>query len=115
MTATDAIRALIAPALAGWRMQLGRWDDGAPTDRFAVLRPAGGPKASIVRRPQFTLMLIGAKAAPATAVQAKAEEIYQLANADRGTLVLIEAGEPVFFSTDEGRPVFELAISTITN
>lgn len=115
MTATDAIRALIAPALAGWRMQLGRWDDGAPTDRFAVLRPAGGARASIVRRPQFTLMLIGAKAEGAQAVQAKAEQVYQLLNAPHGSLVLAEAGEPVFFSTDEGRPVFELAISTITN
>ena len=33
--AADAIRNLITPLLTGWRVQLGRWIDGAPTDRFA--------------------------------------------------------------------------------
>lgn len=115
MTASDAIHALIAPSLIGWRVQFGRWVDGAVTDRFAVIRPTGGPKPSIVRSPQFTLLLIGAKAEGAQAAQAKAEELRQRLNAERGGLVLIEAGEPAFFSTDEGRAVFELAVSTITN
>jgi len=40
--AADAIRNLITPLLSSWRVQFGRWIDGAPTDRFAVIRPAGG-------------------------------------------------------------------------
>lgn len=113
--AADAIRNLISPLLPGWRVQFGRWVDGLPTDRFAVIRPVGGVPSTLVRRPQFSLMLIGAVNDPATIADGKAGEIVQAMRASNGSIVVMTAGEPVFFSTDDGRPVFEIAVSTITN
>ena len=112
--AADAIRNLITPLLPGWRIQFGRWVDGLPTDRFAVIRPVGGVPSTLVRRPQFSVMLIGAVNDPATVADGKAGEIVQAMRASNGALVVMTAGEPVYFPTDDGRPVFELAISTIT-
>ena len=112
--AADAIRNLITPILPGWRVQFGRWIDGAPTDRFAVIRPAGGVPASLVRRPQFTLVLIGAVGDSSAIPDGKANQVIEAMRASSGSIVTMSPGEPVFFSTDDGRPVFELAISTIT-
>lgn len=112
--AADAIRNLITPLLPGWRIQFGRWIDGAPTDRFAVIRPVGGVPASLVRRPQFTLMLIGAVGDSSAVPDAKAHSIIEAMRESSGSIVTMSPGEPVFFSADDGRPVFELAISTIT-
>lgn len=112
--AADAIRNLITPLLPSWRVQFGRWIDGAPTDRFAVIRPAGGVPASLVRRPQFILVLIGAVGDSSAIPDGKAHQIIEAMRASSGSIVTMSPGEPVFFSTDDGRPVFELAISTIT-
>lgn len=112
--AADAIRNLITPILPGWRVQFGRWVDGAPTDRFAVIKPAGGIPASLVRRPQFTLSLIGAVGDAVTVPDQKAGAIVEAMRASNGSIVVMAAGEPTYFPTDDGRPVFELAISTIT-
>ena len=100
--------------LPGWRLQFGRWIDGAPTDRFAVIRPVGGVPASLVRRPQFSLMLIGATGDSSATPDGKAHLIIEAMRASSGSIVTMSPGEPVFFSTDDGRPVIELAISTIT-
>lgn len=112
--AADAIRNLITPLLPGYRVQFGRWIDGAPTDRFAVIRPVGGVPASLVRRPQFSIMLIGAVGDSSATPDGKAHQIIEAMRASSGSIVTMSPGEPVFFSTDDGRPVFELAISTIT-
>lgn len=112
--AADAIRNLITPLLPSWRVQFGRWIDGAPTDRFAVIRPAGGVPASLVRRPQFTLVLIGAVGDSSAIPDGKAHQIIEAMRASSGSIVTMSPGEPVFFSTDDGRPVIEIAISTIT-
>lgn len=114
MSASDALRAFIFPLIPGWRIQLGRWIDGATTDRFAVIRPAGGAPAELVRRPQFSLMLIGALDDPAQTAQTAADAIVEAMRADSGTLVFLQPGEPVFWATDDGRPVFEIAVSAIT-
>ena len=115
MTAMDAIRAFITPMLTSWRIQSGRWTDGAKTDRYAVLRPVGGASAGLVRRPQFTLLLIGALNESMSVPSMAAEAIVEAMRTQSGGLVLMQAGEPVFSSADDGRPIFELSISTITN
>jgi len=115
MTAIDAIRTFITPFLTGWRIQAGRWTDGIKTDRYAVLRPVGGGPAALVRRPQFTLLLIGALGDTLAVPSMAAEAIIEAMRTQSGSLVLMEAGEPVFSSADDGRPIFELSISTITN
>jgi len=114
MTAADAIREFIAPLLPGWRIQFGRWQDGTKTDRYAVLRPVGGLPADLVRRPEFSLMLVGAEEDPASIPSDRADAIVEAMRASSGSLVFMQPAEPVFWPTDDGRPVFEIAISAIT-
>ncbi len=115
MTAADALRNFILPLLTGWRIQLGRWMDGNTADRYAVIRPVGGLPAALVRRPEFTVALIGAAGDAASVPQACADAIVEAMRTDSGDVVLFQAGEPVFMATDDGRPVYEIAVSAITN
>jgi len=114
-TAADSVRSFITPLLPGWRIQFGRWTDGNTADRYAVIKPVGGMPAALVRRPSFTLTLIGALNDPASLPSMAAEAVIEAMRADSGGLVLMEAGEPVFSNANDGRPIFELSISTITN
>lgn len=113
MNASTALQQLLTPQLIGWRFQFGRWMDGAKTDRYAVLRPVGGGAVGLVRRPAFTLILIGATADLATGPEAKAQELINVLKDESGSLAFIQPGEPVYWVTDDGRPVAELSISTI--
>jgi hypothetical protein len=112
--AVDAIRNLITPLLSGWRVQVGRWYGDNPADRYAVIRPAGGGRAELVRRPQFVLSLIGADGDAITAAQDAADSIIQAMRASSGSVVSLDPAEPVFVPTSDGRAVFEIAISAIT-
>lgn len=115
MTASDALRNFVIPLLPGWRIQFGRWMDGSTADRYAVIRPSGGLPAALVRRPEFTLALIGAAGEASSVPQEAADSIIEAMRLDSGDVVLFQAGEPVFMATDDGRPVFEVAVSAITN
>lgn len=114
MSASDSIRAFIAPLLPGWRVQFGRWVDGTKTDRYAVLRPAGGLPAALVREPQFSLMLVGGEGDAASIVSDAADAIIEAMRASSGELVFMQPAEPVYQPTSDGRHVFEIAISAIT-
>jgi hypothetical protein len=113
--AAEAIKDFIEARLTGWEVQFGRWHDKGTATKHAVLRPVGGAMAGLVRRPQFTLMLIGSLNESAALPSIEAEEIIEAMRSESGGLVLMQAGEPVFSNTNDGRPVFEFAISTITN
>lgn len=115
MSAADSMRDFIAPLLPGWRIQFGRWVDGGKTDRFAVIKPAGGLPAELVRRPSFTLILVGAIDQAAAEVSAAADAVIEAMRLSSGALVFMQPAEPVFQATDDGRPVFEIAVSAITN
>lgn len=115
MSAADSIKNLITPHLAGWRIQFGRWVDGSKTDRYAVIRPVGGMPASLVRRPQFSLLLVGAANDPVSLPSMAAEAIIEAMRAGNGDLVVMTAGEPIYLATDDGRHTFEFPVSTITN
>lgn len=117
MAPADALRNFLTPLLPGWRIQFGRWSDGNTSHRYAVIRPAGGLPAALVREPQFTLTLIGAVGDAATGGPAgvAAEAVIEAMRQDSGELVFMQPGEPVFQATTDGRPVFEIAISAITN
>lgn len=112
-TASEAIRNRITPIASGWRVQFAKWVDTAPADRFIVIRPAGGITEALVRAPVFTLAVIGATTDPATVCEAMCDRIKAEMRDNSGGLVYMAAGEPSAFSTEEGRPVFELAVSTI--
>ena len=116
ITAAEALRQFLAPLLPGWLLQFGQWNDmlGAKTTRFAVLRPVGGSPAEVLRRPQFSLALIGEDGGDAVAVSEAADSIVEAMRASSGALVFIQPAEPVFLPTSDRRPVFEIAISAIT-
>lgn len=116
MTAADALRNFLLPLLPSpWRIQFGRWTDGSTADKYAVIRPVGGLPAALVRRPQFTVTLIGAANQAPSIPQAAAESIVEAMRQSSGEVVFFEAGEPVYQATTDGRHVFEIAISAITN
>lgn len=113
--AAAAIKAFVEPILNGWQVQLGRWHDtGVRGDRFVVIRNVGGLPAELVRRPQFTLALIGAAEAAATVASDAADEVIEAMRASSGSLVFMQPSEPVYMPTDDGRAVFEFAVSAIT-
>lgn len=115
MSASTAIRDFIVPILgAGWVAQFGAWDDSDRSKSVALIRPAGGPRAELVRRPQFTLTLIGADGQSSADVAAKANQIIEAMRVSSGGLVLLLPGEPVFMPTSDRRAVFEIAVSAIT-
>lgn len=115
MTPADTIRIFITPLLPGWRVQFGRWHDGSKADRYAVLRPVGGRMDGLVRRPQFTLMLVAALGDAQSVLDARFVQIYEAARAYRGDLVSIMLAEPVATYTHDGRAMIEVVVSTIAN
>lgn len=113
--ASTALRDFCAPLLPGWIWQLGRWVDDQPAGtRYGVIKPAGGGRAELVRRPQFTVTLIGAGEADIGVTAAAADTLIEAMRAGSGSLVFIQPAEPVFMPTSDGRPVFEIAVSAIT-
>jgi hypothetical protein len=113
--AADALRDFVTTALPGWRVQFGRWVDGNKADRFAVIRPVGGGPAELVRRPQFTVSLIGAENEAAGIASTAADALIEAMRTGSGSLVSLLPAEPVFMPTSDGRPIFEIAVSAITN
>ncbi len=115
MSASTSIRDFITPILgAGWVVQFGAWDDSDRSKSVAMIRPVGGARAELVRRPQFTLTLIGADGQSSADVETKANQIIEAMRASSGGLVLLQPGEPVFMPTADRRAVFEIAVSAIT-
>lgn len=121
--AGGAIRARLASILPpGWRIQFGRWTagehDGA--ERYAVVRPMGGAPAELVRRPMYSLTLLGARSEQTASVASVANTVVEsLRVATAAThgigVVALQASEPVYSETTDGRPMFEMAVSAITN
>lgn len=115
MSAAEAIRDLIAPLMPGVVLSFGRIDGAPdPKKRYAVLKPAGGSSGDLVRRPLFTLDVLGMHGGDATETADLVETVVQGMRATAGGLVFIAPGEPNFTTSAEGRPVFTVAIAAIT-
>lgn len=118
--AADALRAVLQATFpTGWVIQFGRWRDD-PADqskRYLVVRPVGGAAAEVVRRPLFDLVIITGAADASTVADTAAGAIIEALRVWPGTetVMQLEASEPVFMATDDGRTVFEMSISTITD
>jgi len=109
------IEAAIRPLLPGVVLSFGRVA-GAPDPmlRYAVIRPAGGSSGDRVRRPQFTLDLMGLKDGDATQTAALVEDVVQRLREPASGLVFTAPGEPSFTTTADGRALFSVAIAAIT-
>ena len=114
-SAADALRIKATQTMPGYRVQFGQWMDGLPTDKFIVIRPDGGAPGINVRRPRFSVMCIGPQNGNALQTLQDFETLIQSVNQDSGGLVFMQPDEPVFYSTAEKRPVYELIVGTITS
>lgn len=114
MSASEAIRDLIASILPSWRIQFGRWTDEGGQYGYVVIRPSGGVTAELIRRPQFTVSVIGPVSSGLPSIEQSANQIIEAMRSSSGSLVSMQAGEPVYMPTNDGRPVFEIAILAIT-
>lgn len=115
MTAAESIRALLAPLLPGFDFAFGRLAGVPdPKKRYAVLKPAGGSSGDLVRRPLFTLDVLGQQGGDALQTGEIVEAAVQAMRASAGGLVYLAPGEPSFTTSAEGRPVFTVAIAAIT-
>lgn len=113
--ATTAVLAFLQPLLPpGWALQSGLWHDKGPTVRHCVLKPAGGPRAGLVREPQFTVQLLGAANDSAADIGAVADTIVAATQAGHGSLVNLQASEPAYTETADGRHLYDLALSAMT-
>jgi hypothetical protein len=115
MSAANAVRDFVEPILPGWSIQFGRWTDSSRADRVCVIKPAGGLGAELIRQPRFSLVLIGADGDTIAATYEKADAIIEAMRASAGDLVYMEPAEPVYMPADDGRAIFEIAVSAITN
>jgi hypothetical protein len=113
--AADALRSKAVDTMTGYRVQFGRWTDGLPTDKFTVIRMDGGGQNELVRLPRFSVMILGPQNGNALTTLADVEKLIASITQDSGGLVFMQPDEPVFYSTSEGRPVYELMVSTITS
>lgn len=117
MSAAEAVSDFIAALLPTWTCTPGLWnDEEAPkTSRFAIVKPAGGARAELIRRPEMILYLIGADGDAPKVVQDAADTVIEAMRESAGTLVFMQPGEPALNQTTDRRPVAQLAISAITN
>lgn len=114
--ATD-IQSALSVTLPDYTFQFGAWaDSGVATDRFCVIQPVGGQKADIVRYPEYRMLLVGCRddGEAKTNDDALAVIEYLRANSSFGDLDEVLPGEPIFWTTSEDRPVFEVPLSIFT-
>ncbi len=116
MSPAESIRDLIAPLLPpGFVLSFARIAGSPdPLKRYAVIKPAGGSNSDLVRRPLFTLDVLGLPNGDATQTAGIVEALVQRMRATAGGLVYLAPGEPSFTTSAEGRPVFTVAIAAIT-
>ena len=115
--AAEALRQFLAPLLPDYVLQYGAWVDGpAPkSTRYAVIRPVGGPRAELLRRPQFTLTLIGMDGGDALELSEAADRVIEAMRTSAGDLVFLQPAEPVFIPTADRRAMLDIAVAAISH
>jgi hypothetical protein len=114
-TTADRIRDVVAPEMPGVVLSFGRVAGMPdPLKRYAVIRPAGGGSGDLVRRPLFTLDVMGLPSGDGTQTAEMVERCIQRMRQPAAGLVFLAPGEPSTTTTAEGRPLFSVAIAAIT-
>lgn len=114
MIVDELIRSILAAALPGVELTLGKIHGAVtPKGRYAVLRPAGGVRGDVVRRPLFTLDVLGGKGGDYDETKALVEAAILALRQRHPGVVNLSPGEPSYTTSAEGRPVFSVAIAAI--
>jgi len=115
-TIAERIEAVIRPLLPGVVLSFGRVA-GAPdqTKRYAAIRPAGGGSGDLVRRPLFTLDVMGRAGGDYLETASLVEDAIKRMRQPADGIVFLAPSEPSFTTTAEGRPLFSVAIAAIVN
>lgn len=110
----EAIKEIGEAALgAPWVWQFAAWrDDKGPAGRYAVIKPSGSVRAVLVRKPVYTVALIGGeKDAPGIASEASQTLAKAMRNATHTAFAGAVVSEPVFSGlSGEGRVIFEVVV-----
>lgn len=113
-TGAEALKEIGAAALdASWTWQFAVWrDDKGAAGRYAVIKPTGSVRAALVRKPVFTVALVGgskdAAGIASSAAQTLAAALRQATHPDFAGVVV---SEPVFSGlSGEGRVIFEIVV-----
>jgi hypothetical protein len=117
-THAEALRTAVAGVLPGpgWVVSLGRINGAADKGkRYAVIRPAGGSSGDLIRRPLFTVDLMGLESGDAVATLNAAEDLVRRLRAPVDDLVFTAPGEPSFTTSTEGRPIASLAVAALAD
>lgn len=114
-TAAEALKLALQPLVPDWDIQFGHWRDPGKDGRSVVIKPAGGPGGDVVRRPLFTLSFIDRQGGNVQHAAAAVEAVVAALRArpSDDLLVAAEPGEPVYLTTSDTRPVFEVAVAAI--
>lgn len=115
----EAARSVLGDVLDdSWDVQYGRWvPSSEPAQRYAVVRPVGGPNRTLVRNPILTVIFIGAVEDTPGAVRLAAEafikKVIGLPNQPQAIpgVASMETSEPTFSQTVEGRVSFEIVVN----
>lgn len=110
----EALKPLAEEVAANWRVQFG-WlaDTRDTTARFVLMRPVGGGPAVHVRRPIVSVVFVGAVGDRSDASMLVSEAFAERVRQGVTGLAFAEVSEPTVSQTDDGRPVAEVAVSSI--
>lgn len=101
---------------AGFRVQFGMYEADNPADKYLVIRPQNGGNAALIRYPYHSIILVGAVNSSGLALLGSANAIIETMRSNvhsSGRTFNMQSSEPVFFLTDDKRPVFELSIEML--
>lgn len=110
----EALKPIAEEVADGWRVQFG-WlaDTRDQTERFVLMRPVGGGGAVLVRRPIVSVVFIGAAGESPSVVSLTSEAFAERVRQGVQGLTFAEVSEPTVSQTADGRPVAEVAVSSI--
>lgn len=111
----QALRALMEAEFPppGWRWSLEDLVDGAEvaTQRYGVVKSAGGSGGDVVRQPLFTLDFIGRKGGDRQETYKAAQRGIELLRESAGPVAIFEPGEATPTRSADGRPIYSVAVA----